>query len=158
MSWMAAPLWRRWLAALMDLVVPMTFWAIGTWAIVASDPEPVALPPWNLIDQVVDYLHDRPGRSAMAGLLWVATQVAWPLLFNGRTPGKRVMSLALVTGAGEGPRRGETLAWALWRVPSLLLAGLGAWWALVDVERRTLHDRLARLWLVVEPKAAARED
>jgi uncharacterized RDD family membrane protein YckC len=145
---LAAPLWRRSLAALMDLFVPLTVWLLGTWVLVSTDPEPLELPPWNLFDQLVDYLHDRPGRAALALVLWLGTQLAWPLAFAGRTPGKRALGLVLIGGDGRAATRSRVARWALLRLPSLALAGLGGWWALVDVERRTLHDRLARLWLV----------
>lgn len=147
-AYLAAPVWRRTFAALIDLVVPLTAWALATWALIATDPEPLELPPWNLFDQIVDYLHDRPGRALMSLTLFVALQVAWPVLFAGRTPGKRALDVALLAGDGDRPTRLRCLGWAVWRIPSLALAGLGAWWALLDPERRTLHDRLARMWLV----------
>lgn len=145
---LAAPLWRRTLAALLDMLAPMTVWIVATWAIVSSDPEPVAIPAWNLFDLAVDYLHDRPWRVALSFAVLIVTQVAWPVAFAGATPGKRVLDVALLDAHGRPPSRARCLVWSLWRVPSLWLAGAGAWWALVDPERRTLHDRLARLWLV----------
>lgn len=144
----AAPLWRRALATLIDLAVPLTVWALGTWALVATDPTPLEMAPWNLFDQVVDYLHDRPGRAVVAVMLMVGMQVAWPLAFPGGTPGKRVMQVTLVDRHGAPTSRRRILAWALVRVPSVALAGIGLWWALVDPERRTLHDRAAGLWCV----------
>lgn len=147
-QYLAAPVWRRFFAALIDLVVPLTAWALATWALIATDPEPLELPPWNLFDQVVDYLHDRPGRAFLSLTIFVALQVAWPLVFGARTPGKRALDVLMLGGDGRPPSRLRVLGWALWRVPSLALAGLGAWWALLDPERRTLHDRLARVWLV----------
>jgi len=147
-AYLAAPLWRRLLAALLDGLVPLTTWALATWVIVSSDPEPIAFPPWNLFDLVVDYLHDRPGRAALSLAVFVLLQVAWPVAFAGATPGKRALDVVLLDGRGAPPSRARCLLWSLWRVPSLTLAGVGVWWALVDPERRTLHDRLARLWLV----------
>jgi len=147
-GYVAASLWRRTLATLLDALVPLTAWVLGTLALVGSDPEPLALPPWNLFDQLVDYLHDRPGRSALSFLLLFGLQIAWPVIFAARTPGRQTMDIALLDGAGRSPSRVRCLAWAPWRVPSLALAGLGLWWALIDPERRTLHDRLAGLWLV----------
>jgi len=147
---LAAGVWRRVFAALIDLVVPLTGWALGTWALIVADPAPLELPPWNLFDQIVDYLHDRPGRALLSSTLLLALQVAWPLVFAGRTPGKRALDVVLLGADGRPPSRARCLAWALWRIPSLALAGLGAWWALIDPERRTLHDRLARVWLVRE--------
>lgn len=146
-SWLAAPLWRRALAAALDAVIPLALWALATWTLVVTDGE-LELPPWNLFDQVVDYLHDRPGRSALSIAVLVALQVMWPVLFAGRTPGRRALDLAPIDASGRPPSLGRIFGWAAWRVPSLAFAGLGAWWAWVDIERRTLHDRLAGVWLV----------
>ena len=77
-----ATLGRRAAAALLDLFVPLTCWALATWIIVASDPRPLAMPPWNLFDTVIDYLHDRPGRAAASVFVLVVAQVGWPLLFR----------------------------------------------------------------------------
>jgi len=154
-AYQAAPLWRRSFATLIDLAVPATLWVLGTWALLASDPEPLELPPWNLFDQIVDYLHDRPGRAFLSLTLFIGLQIAWPLAFAGRTPGKRALDVVMLAGDGRRPGAGRLLLWALWRIPSLALAGLGAWWALLDPERRTLHDRLARVWLVHDTDGAS---
>lgn len=146
-TWQPAPLWRRSLAALLDLVPPLALWALVTWVLVATNAE-LDLPPWNLFDQVVEYLHERPGRAALSALALVLFEVLWPVLFAARTPGRRALGVALLGADGRPLDRMATLAWSLWRIPSLALAGVGAWWAIVNPERRTLHDRLARAWLV----------
>ena len=144
-----APLWRRICATLIDLIVPLALWGLATWLIVTSDPEPPPVAPWNLIDQVVDYLHDRPGRTWASGLVFVTLQILWPLVFAGRTPGRRALGLTFVGPNGAPPSFGRLLGWSLVRLPSMLLAGIGAWWAILDPERRTLHDRAAGLWLAL---------
>ena len=152
----AAPGWRRTLATLLDGFAPLTAWALGTWALIASAPEPLVMPPWNLFDQIVDYLHQRPGRAAWSVVLFVALQLGWQVAFAGLTPGKRALGIALLTGDARPPTRLQTLWWAALRVPSLALAGLGVWWSLLDPERRTLHDRLARLWVVRASRSSER--
>lgn len=144
----AASLGRRSLATLLDLFVPLTSWALLTWVVVASDPDPPAIPRWNLFDQVVDYLHDRPGRALVAASLLVLLQIAWPLVFRRGTPGKRALGIALVDAGGAAPSAPRRLLWAVCRVPSWLLAGVGVWWAIIDPQRRTLHDRAAGLWAI----------
>ncbi len=144
----AAPGWRRTLATLLDLFVPLTVWALGTWALVATDAEPLNMPPWNLFDQIVDYLHQRPGRAVASIVLGVGLLIGWQVVFAGRTPGRRALGIVLLAGDARPPTRLQTLWWAALRVPSLALAGGGVWWSLLDPERRTLHDRLARLWVV----------
>ena len=158
LGFQAAPLWRRLFATLLDALVPLTLWALGTWALVSSDPESLAIPPWNLFDLFVDYLYERPLRAALSLIVLVALQIAWPVVFRAATPGKRALGVALVDGFGAPPPRLGCLAWALWRVPSIALGGLGVWWAVIDPERRTLHDRLARLWLVRAAIAAPPTD
>jgi uncharacterized RDD family membrane protein YckC len=149
-----APLWRRACASLIDLVVPLGLWALATWLIITSDPEPPPVAPWNIIDQVVDYLHDRPGRSLASGLVFFMLQVLWPLVFGGRTPGRRLMALRFMGPDGRPPSLVRLLVWSLVRVPLLALAGISAWWAIVDPERRTLHDRAASIWLTHRARRA----
>ncbi len=148
-SILVAPLWRRTSATLIDLIVPLGLWALATWLIVTSDPEPPPVAPWNFIDQIVDYLHDRPGRTWASGLVFIALQVLWPLAFAGRTPGRRALGLTFVGPNGVAPSLARLLGWSLVRVPLMLVAGIGAWWAILDPERRTLHDRAAGLWLAL---------
>ncbi|MDG2525671.1 RDD family protein [Stenotrophomonas sp. HITSZ_GD] len=87
--------------------------------------------------------------SALQWLLWLCcwivagiyATVSWRR--GGQTLGMRPWRLHL-TGA-----RGEVPTWpALWRryavgTVSLLAGGLGFWWAFVDRERLTWHDRLS---------------
>jgi uncharacterized RDD family membrane protein YckC len=149
-----APLWRRTIATLIDLIVPLALWGFATWLIVTSDPEPPPVAPWNFIDQVVDYLHDRPGRVWASGLVFLLLQVLWPVAFAGRTPGRRALGLTFVGPNGAPPTFGRLLGWSFLRLPSMLLAGIGAWWAILDPERRTLHDRAAGLWLAFRNRCA----
>jgi len=150
-TWLAAPLWRRTLATLLDLVPTLALGTVAAWGLIASDPEPPAIPPWNLLDQVVDYLQNRPGRATLVAIVIALIQVLWPLIFRARTPGRRALGVLLLDARGETPSAARTLAWALARIPSVLFGGLGLWWSLLDPERRTLHDRVANLWLVRTP-------
>lgn len=142
-----APTLRRTAAALIDLVVPLSLWVLGTWLLVTTDPDPPPVAPWNVIDQVVDYLHDRPGRVLASVGLFVALQILWPLIFGGRTPGRSVMQLGF--SAGDRPvSLARLFGWGCARVVLVLPAGFGALWAIIDPDRRTLYDRLAGLWVV----------
>jgi uncharacterized RDD family membrane protein YckC len=152
-TWYAAPLWRRSLATLIDLVPTLGLATVAAWVLIASDPEPPSIPPWNLLDQVVDYLQNRPGRATLIALVLVLVQVLWPIVFRTQTPGRRALGVGLVDAQGLTPTRARTLTWALARIPSVLFGGVGVWWSLVDPERRTLHDRAAKLWLVQRSRA-----
>jgi uncharacterized RDD family membrane protein YckC len=71
---------------------------------------------------------------------------------GGQTLGMRPWRLRLVGADGATPGRA-----ALWRryavgTASLLLGGLGFWWALFDRDRLTWHDRASGTRLVRMPK------
>lgn len=152
MTVVVAPLWRRLLAALVDRVPVLGLWLAATWAIVTLDPAPPDIPPWNFIDRVVDYIQARPGRSFLVFVVLMAIEIGWPLVFTwrfGASPGKRLLGLTVVARDGARPRFGRLVAWLAARLPSAYLAGLGLWWAIVDPERRTLHDRAAGVWVSV---------
>lgn len=141
-----APIHIRGLAALIDLIPPLAIAALVTWLLVTTDPTPPTPKEWNLIDQVVDYLHDRPARSLSSFLSFIALQILWPLAFRGLTPGRRLFRLEL-TSREPSVTFLRLLAWSALRIALLLPAGLGALWAIVDPDRRTLYDRAAGLWL-----------
>ncbi|MCC6623817.1 MAG: RDD family protein [Deltaproteobacteria bacterium] len=148
-----APIWRRTLAGLIDLAAVLGLWALATWAIVASDPEPPTIPPWNPLDRVVDYIQARPGRFASSMITLALLHVAWAFVWTrlsrrGQSLGQRALGLATIDARGVRPTSGRLLGWLAARLPSTFLAGLGLWWSLVDHERRTLHDRVARVWVI----------
>lgn len=152
-----APLHLRGLAALFDLIPPLALATLATWLLVATDPTPPTPKEWNLIDQVVDYLHERPGRSLLSFMSFVTLQILWPLAFRGKTPGRRLLRLEL-TSREPSPPFVRVLAWSALRIALLLPAGLGALWAIVDPERRTLYDRAAGLWLARLPRPGLAAD
>lgn len=96
--------------------------------------------------------------SALQWLLWlccwlvagVYATVSWK--HGGQTLGMRPWRLHMRTASGELP------SWAmLWKryamgSVSLLCAGLGFWWALLDRDGLTWHDRLSGTRLVRVPK------
>lgn len=148
-----APTWRRALAGLIDLVVVLGLWALVTWAIVGSDPEPPIIPPWNPLDRIVDYIQARPGRTALSFAALALLHVAWTFVWTrassrGASLGQRALGLVTIDRQGRRPSSGRLLGWLAARLPSTFLAGVGLWWALVDRERRTLHDRVARVWVI----------
>ncbi len=150
----AAPSWRRAIALAIDALPLLTIWLLCAAALASASPEPEPAAPWNLLDRLVDYVNARPtvviGSAAMfAGLLFALPLVA-QLLF-GRTPGKRVMGIALVDRRGQRPSARRQAAHCALRVLSIALLFAGVLWALADPERRTLHDRLAGVWAVVTP-------
>ncbi len=97
--------------------------------------------------------------SALQWLLWLCCWVVAGLYATlswrrgGQTLGMRPWRLRLHGADGNAPGWG-----ALWRrylvgTVSLLLGGLGFWWALFDLERLTWHDRASGTYLTRLPKA-----
>lgn len=75
---------------------------------------------------------------------------------GGQTLGMRAWRLRLVTGNGEDSLTPVSLRRALLRFAaawlSLLPAGLGFWWALIDKQRLCWHDRISGTRLIMLPK------
>jgi uncharacterized RDD family membrane protein YckC len=150
-----ALLWRRGAAGLIDLACVLAVVVTVAVLLVVTDPT-LAIPPWNWFDRAVDYLHDRPGRASSIAVGLLFSLAAWPAVFGGRTPGRRILGLVFFDAEGLGPSRRRLLGWGVLSVAGLLLGGVGVTWALVDPERRTLPDRLARLWVAVTSDAPFR--
>jgi len=97
--------------------------------------------------------------SPLQVLLWV---VCWWLTGayavlswrrGGQTLGMRPWRLRVTDANGDPARlRALCLRYAVGTL-SLLLGGLGFWWAWIDRERLTWHDRISRTRMVREPKA-----
>ena len=71
---------------------------------------------------------------------------------SGQTLGMATWRLRVEREDGRSLTWGDTLRRLGWALVSLLPAGLGFAWVLVDPERRAWHDRLSRTRVVVVPK------
>ncbi len=71
---------------------------------------------------------------------------------SGQTLGMATWRLRVEREDGRSLTWGDTLRRLGWALVSLLPAGLGFAWVLVDPERRAWHDRLSRTRVVVTPK------
>lgn len=144
-----SPPWigRRLFGLVYDLVV-----AVALWFVVAV--------PFVLVDVALssDVRHNIGPFSLLQWLLWLSCWAVTGLYATaswrrgGQTLGMRPWRLRVVARAGAAPTRG-----ALWRryavaTLSLLAAGLGFWWAWIDRERLTWHDRAAGTRVVRVPK------
>lgn len=99
-----------------------------------------------------------PPFSPLAWLLWLTCWVVAGVYATaswrrgGQTLGMRPWRLRVTAGAGVLPS--STQLWVRYAVGtlSLLLGGLGFWWAWFDRERLTWHDRVSGTRLVRGPK------
>lgn len=132
--------WRL-LALFYDLWPAAAMWmAVAALFLVAEGNRPLA--PW----------------SAMQGLLWLT---CWTLTGayavaswrrGGQTLGMRPWRLRVVApDGGAAARRALWVRYAVGTL-SLLAGGLGFWWAWLDRDALTWHDRMSGTRLVREPK------
>lgn len=125
-----AGLGRRLLALLYDL-----FPAFGLWFVVAA------------VFVAVQGDAIRGGALGLAefAMMWLATGLYATTSWHrgGQTLGLRAWRLRVVTADGQPP--GWRAAWGRYAVGgvSLLAGGLGFWWAWLDHDRRTWHDRVS---------------
>ena len=127
---------RRLLALVYDLFV-----AVALWFVVAV--------PFLLADLAIsgDPRHNIGPYSVMQWLLWLACWIVTGLYATiswqrgGQTLGMRPWRLRVVPRDGGALTR--TAAWRRYTVAtlSLLAGGAGFWWAWIDRDRLTWHDR-----------------
>lgn len=144
----AATLGQRLLAGLIDAVPILSLTSTVAWGIIVSDPSPVEMPPWNLVDQIADYIVQRPWRAFGCLVALCGVWLGWGCLFKGATPGRRAMGLRWIDASGLSPSLKRVFLSMLLSIPLTLLGGLSFWWAWVDRERRSLSERLSGIWLI----------
>ncbi|ATD66885.1 MULTISPECIES: RDD family protein [Luteimonas] len=115
--------------------------------------------PFVLIDVLIagDVRHNIGPLSAMQWLLWAVCVVAAGLYAvtswrtGGQTLGMRPWRLRVRDSAGQRPS--TKALWLRFGVGmlSLLAGGLGFWWAWIDRDRLTWHDRASGTRLMREP-------
>lgn len=121
--------WRL-LALLYDLFPALGLWfAVGALAVLLNGGEPV-------------YGDTLAGWLEMLAL-WLVTgayaTISWRR--GGQTLGMRAWRVRVVTAAGNPPSWRSLLVRYAVGTLSLLAAGLGFWWAWIDRDRLTWHDR-----------------
>jgi uncharacterized RDD family membrane protein YckC len=136
-----AALWRRVGAWLTDLlfvsVLVLIFLTIAMTVIAPKNVTPLQ----QLAAIAV------PGAALAAVLAFVYTTL-FAFLWNGRTPGRRLMGIHLVDSSGHAPAPARALIRALLSLVSFGLFLSGFWLALFDRHGQTLHDKLTRTFVV----------
>lgn len=73
---------------------------------------------------------------------------------GGQTLGMQAWRIQLLDASGSPPSAARCILRCLTAAVSLLPAGLGYWWVLVDREKRSWHDRLSSTHLVLLPRSS----
>lgn len=81
----------------------------------------------------------------------------WFWTHGGQTLAMKTWRLQLVDANGGPVRPGQALLRYCLCYPSLLLAGVGFFWALFDRDRQFLHDRIAGTRITLLPAAAKKK-
>ncbi len=108
---------------------------------------------YNLFDRFVDVANAQPALVAGPLVLFALAEIVWHAVcvtVGGSTPGKRVLGLRVVGPDGRRPGPVRATVHALLRVVSLATLGFGHFAAIPDPARRTLYDRLAGVFVVVD--------
>jgi uncharacterized RDD family membrane protein YckC len=127
---------RRLAAAFYDALLLAALWFVLTLIVVALRGG-AAIPPGNLL-----YM------AFLLATAWLYFSFQWT--HGGRTLGMQAWRLRLAGRDGKAPGWGAASLRFAAAIASLLPAGAGFLWALVDRERLALHDRASGTVLVVD--------
>ena len=136
-----AAVWRRTGAWLTDLLfVSVTVLGFLTLAMTVIAPKHLT-PAQQLVSVAL------PGLALAAILSFVYTTL-FAFLWDGRTPGRRLMGIHLIDSTGHAPGAARALIRAMLSLVSFGLFLSGFWLALFDRHGQTLHDKLTRTFVV----------
>lgn len=136
-----AALWRRTGAWIADLAIVGGI-VLGFLMLAMTVIAPKNVPPLQQLTAVAI-----PGVALGAVLAFVYTTL-FAFLWNGRTPGRRLMGIHLVDVTGHAPSPARALMRAAFSLVSFGLFLSGFWLALFDRHGQTLHDKLTRTFVV----------
>lgn len=93
-------------------------------------------------------------------LLLMLLYFVWFWTHGGQTLAMKTWRIRLTDKSGARLRPAQAVLRYLAAWPSILLGGVGIWWAFFDRDGQFLHDRIAdsRLWLDRPAAAAPRQD
>lgn len=136
-----AALWRRMGAWLTDLLF------VGVLVLIFLMVAMAVIAPKNLtpLQQLITIAVPA---AALAGILAFVYTTLFAFLWNGRTPGRRLMGICLVDSTGHAPGPARALVRAMLSLVSFGLFLSGFWLALFDRHGQTLHDKLTRTFVV----------
>lgn len=149
-----APVWRRLVAGAIDFGAICTVASLYLAVALAVTGRKAPQTTLTGLDGWMVRLHGwQPVFSSgivLTALLAAAYSVAFTVVWDGQTPGRKVMGLKLVdmTGAAPSPARAVKRALLGWLSAAMFLAGY--WLMLFDRRRQSLHDKLTET-LIVSP-------
>jgi uncharacterized RDD family membrane protein YckC len=99
-----------------------------------------------------EFVLDRVGAMAYgaAYLILFAFYKLLAALRSDRSPGLRLLGLRVLHFDGRPPNRRQRVLRVLAGFGSLLPAGIGLFWALMDEERLTFHDHISETFLTTD--------
>ena len=94
-----------------------------------------------------------PTGLALLALLAAAYATFFAVVWNGSTPGRKLLGLRLVNKEGYSIGFVRALFRSLFSLLSFGLALSGFWWAIIDKRRQTFHDKCTGTFVVqIQPK------
>jgi uncharacterized RDD family membrane protein YckC len=146
-----APLWRRTLGALIDVVILASTAGPIAWALHRLiDPVPLA-PGARGLDLALSLLASDLGRLLLrAGplLVMIGLYFMFTLAWSGRSLGHWALRMKVVDRHGQRPSVWTVLLRTLAQLAGIVAAALGPAWVAIDSERRALHDLVAGTYVV----------
>ncbi|MFT3714111.1 MAG: RDD family protein [Archangium sp.] len=136
-----ASLWRRVGAWLTDLLF-VSVMVLGLLFLAIEFVAPKNLTP---IQQLMVIAMPAAVLTALIAFVYTAL---FAFLWDGRTPGRRMMGIHLVDSTGQAPSAVRSLIRAALSLVSFALFLSGFWLALFDRHGQTLHDKLTRTFVV----------
>jgi uncharacterized RDD family membrane protein YckC len=130
-----APLWRRLAALVYDLFPLIGLWMLTVFLCLFAAGR-------NYDPAHPQFLFRLWLQVALLLVTAAYFVISWTRI--GATIGMRAWKLKLVRDDGAKPGLMQSCARFFAALLSLSIAGVGFWWALFDVRKRTLHDRLCR--------------
>jgi uncharacterized RDD family membrane protein YckC len=148
-----ALLWQRIAAFVVDAAVVLLVLALYLAAAAALiSPKGAPGPQVTGFDAFIARVHQLHAvliPCAVLGLLLAVVYAAvFAILWNGRTPGRRLLGIQLVDRSGLAPAPTRAIVRAVLAVFSFIPFLAGFWLALFDRRGQTLHDKLTSTFVV----------
>lgn len=143
-----APLWRRIAAMLYDSLLIFAIWIMVGFVVLSA----FGLEQARTVDGATVVLDPHVRYTLFTAMLvsaWLFFAFFWT--HSGQTLGMQAWRVRVVDHAGGTISWQQSLQRFAVAIPSLLLAGIGYWWTLLDRERRSWPDLVSHSRIVRAP-------